>query len=44
LAAEHFVPQLRGKIILPCGGHWTQQERFKEVNEAMVDFLRQFTR
>jgi pimeloyl-ACP methyl ester carboxylesterase len=41
---EHFAPQLRGKIILPGCGHWTQQERTKEVNEAMIEFLRQFTR
>jgi pimeloyl-ACP methyl ester carboxylesterase len=41
---EHSAPQLRGKIILPGCGHWTQQERTKEVNEAMIEFLRQFTR
>jgi pimeloyl-ACP methyl ester carboxylesterase len=35
------VPQLRGKIILPGCGHWTQQERASEVNVAMIDFLRQ---
>jgi pimeloyl-ACP methyl ester carboxylesterase len=35
------VPQLRGKIILPGCGHWTQQERASEVNAAMIDFLRQ---
>ena len=35
------VPQLRGKIILPGCGHWTQQERAPEVNAAMIDFLRQ---
>ena len=34
-----FVPQLRGKIILPGCGHWTQQERAAEVNAAMIDFL-----
>ena len=37
----HFVPQLRGSIILPGCGHWTQQERVREVNEAMIGFLRQ---
>jgi pimeloyl-ACP methyl ester carboxylesterase len=41
---EHFAPQLRGKIILPGCGYWTQQERTKEVNEAMIEFLRQITR
>jgi pimeloyl-ACP methyl ester carboxylesterase len=37
--AQH-VPQLRGSIILPGCGHWTQQERAAEVNTAMIDFLR----
>jgi len=36
-----FVPQLRGTIMLPGCGHWTQQERAGEVNAAMIDFLRQ---
>jgi pimeloyl-ACP methyl ester carboxylesterase len=35
-----YIPQLRGTIMLPGCGHWTQQERAKEVNEAMIDFLR----
>ena len=34
-----FVPNLRRTIMLPGCGHWTQQERPKEVNAAMVDFL-----
>jgi pimeloyl-ACP methyl ester carboxylesterase len=34
-----FVPQLRGSIILPGCGHWTQQERAPEVNAAMIQFL-----
>jgi pimeloyl-ACP methyl ester carboxylesterase len=36
----HFVPQLRGTLMLPGCGHWTQQERPQEVNAAMIDFLR----
>ena len=36
----NFVPQLRGTIMLPGCGHWTQQERAGEVNAAMIDFLR----
>jgi len=36
----HFVPQLRRTLILSGCGHWTQQERATEVNEAMIDFLR----
>jgi pimeloyl-ACP methyl ester carboxylesterase len=34
-----FVPQLRETMILPGCGHWTQQERPSEVNEAMITFL-----
>jgi pimeloyl-ACP methyl ester carboxylesterase len=36
-----FVPQLRGTIMLPGCGHWTQQERPLEVNKAMISFLQQ---
>jgi pimeloyl-ACP methyl ester carboxylesterase len=36
---KHFVPQLRGTLVLPGCGHWTQQERPREVNDAMVEFL-----
>ncbi|MBR0829149.1 alpha/beta hydrolase [Bradyrhizobium manausense] len=45
-AAEHLanmkqsVPQLREIKMLPGCGHWTQQERPKEVNAALVEFLR----
>ncbi|HEY0801167.1 MAG TPA: alpha/beta hydrolase [Steroidobacteraceae bacterium] len=35
-----FIPNLRGTIMLPGCGHWTQQERPHEVNKAMIDFLR----
>jgi pimeloyl-ACP methyl ester carboxylesterase len=35
-----FVPDLRGTIMLPGCGHWTQQERAGEVNAAMIGFLR----
>jgi len=35
-----FVPDLRGTIMLPGCGHWTQQERAGEVNAAMIEFLR----
>ncbi|MCX6522881.1 MAG: alpha/beta hydrolase [Actinobacteria bacterium] len=34
------LPQLRRSIILEGCGHWTQQERPDQVNEALVDFLR----
>ncbi|MGO9627434.1 MAG: alpha/beta fold hydrolase [Xanthobacteraceae bacterium] len=36
-----YVPQLRGTVILPGCGHWTQQERAADVNAAMISFLRQ---
>src|SRR5262245_32855964 len=35
------APQLRGKIMLPGCGHWTQQERASEVNAAMIKFVRE---
>jgi pimeloyl-ACP methyl ester carboxylesterase len=35
-----FVPHLRKTLMLPGCGHWTQQERPKEVNAAMIEFLR----
>jgi pimeloyl-ACP methyl ester carboxylesterase len=37
----HFIPQLRGTIMLPGCGHWTQQERPLDVNKAMISFLQQ---
>jgi pimeloyl-ACP methyl ester carboxylesterase len=35
-----YSPQLRGTIMLPGCGHWTQQERSNEVNKALIDFMR----
>jgi pimeloyl-ACP methyl ester carboxylesterase len=35
-----FVPALRKTIMLPDCGHWTQQERPREVNAVMIEFLR----
>jgi len=35
-----LAPQLRGSMMLPGCGHWTQQERAREVNDALIDFLR----
>lgn len=34
------TPQLRGQVMLPVCGHWTQQERATEVNAAIAEFLR----
>jgi pimeloyl-ACP methyl ester carboxylesterase len=33
------VPKLQKTLILPGCGHWTQQERPQEVNEAMIEFV-----
>jgi pimeloyl-ACP methyl ester carboxylesterase len=41
-AIERFaetLPRLHRSIILEGCGHWTQQERPDEVNEALLDFL-----
>ena len=41
-AIERFpttLPRLHRSIILPGCGHWTQQERPTEVNDALLDFL-----
>jgi pimeloyl-ACP methyl ester carboxylesterase len=37
---QKFVPGLRKTLMLPGCGHWTQQERPREVNAATVEFLR----
>jgi pimeloyl-ACP methyl ester carboxylesterase len=39
-AQPAFVPKVGPPIMLPGCGHWTQQERAREVNTAMIDFLR----
>ena len=36
---RQFVPNLQDTIILAGCGHWTQQERAQEVNEAILAFL-----
>ena len=36
---EEWVPDLRGSMLLPDTGHWTQQERPDEVNAALIEFL-----
>jgi pimeloyl-ACP methyl ester carboxylesterase len=42
-ALKQFVPKLQESVILPGCGHWTQQERAREVNAAMLKFLRSLT-
>ena len=39
-ALEQHVPKLKGKVLLPGCGHWTQQERPTEVNTAMLQFVK----
>lgn len=39
-AMRESVPGLRRALLLPGCGHWTQQERPNEVNEALLEFLR----
>ena len=42
-AIENFpksLPKLHRSVILEGCGHWIQQERPKETNEALIDFLR----
>lgn len=35
---ERHIPNLRKVYIQDCG-HWTQQERHEEVNQALIEFL-----
>jgi pimeloyl-ACP methyl ester carboxylesterase len=36
---DSWYNDLRGKKIIAGAGHWIQQERPKEVNEALLSFL-----
>lgn len=36
---EEWLLDFRGSFVLPGCGHWTQQERPAEVNEALLGFL-----
>ena len=38
-AMRDSMPGLRRAVMLPGCGHWTQQERPAEVNEALLEFL-----
>lgn len=40
-AFPQTLPRLHRSVVLEGCGHWTQQERPDEVNEALVDFLGQ---
>jgi pimeloyl-ACP methyl ester carboxylesterase len=36
---EKAMPNLRQKKLIPGAGHWIQQERPREVNDLLIDFL-----
>src|ERR1700722_11072520 len=38
-----FVPQLRRTLLFPGCGHWTQQERAQEVNQAVIEFVQRLS-
>ena len=40
-AFAQTLPKLHRSVILEGCGHWTQQERPDEVNEALIEFLQQ---
>ena len=37
---DRWYTDLRGKVLIPGAGHWVQQERPEEVNDALLSFLR----
>ena len=37
---ESATPNLKKKILIPGAGHWVQQERPREVNDALIEFLK----
>lgn len=40
---ESALPNLKQKIVIPGAGHWVQQERPQEVNDALIKFLKSVT-
>lgn len=37
---EEAMPNLKKKILIPEAGHWIQQEKFAEVNQLLLEFLK----
>ncbi|MBW2673416.1 MAG: alpha/beta hydrolase, partial [Deltaproteobacteria bacterium] len=37
---EASIPNLKQKVLLPGAGHWIQQERPLEINDLMIQFLK----
>ncbi len=38
---EESMTNLKKKVLIPGAGHWVQQERPQEVNELLIDFLKE---
>ena len=38
--AGAFTPNLKKKVIIPGAGHWVQQERPKEINQVLIEFMK----
>ena len=39
-ATNAQTPNYKGSVIIPGAGHWTQQEKAPEFNEALLGFLK----
>jgi len=39
-AFPQTLPGIRGSVIVDGAGHWIQQERPAEVNQALIKFLK----
>jgi pimeloyl-ACP methyl ester carboxylesterase len=37
---EANIPNLKKKVLIPGAGHWIQQERPNEVNDLLIEFLK----
>jgi len=40
---KRYIPNLRDIVLVPACGHWCQQEKPREVNEALIKFLKEVT-
>lgn len=38
--AGAFAPNLKTKVLIPGAGHWIQQERPREINELLLEFMK----
>jgi pimeloyl-ACP methyl ester carboxylesterase len=37
---DHWVTNLKGKVVIDGAGHWVQAERPAPVNQALIGFLK----